>query len=369
MTEHIPMLDLTAEVEALWDDLQHAIAGVLKSGRFILGDEVRAFEQEAAARVGARHAIGVNSGTDALVIGLRALGVEAGDEVITSPFTFFATGEAISIIGAVPVFVDIDAATFNIAPDQVAAAVTPRTRAIVPVHLFGQPADMTPLDELAAAHGLAVLEDAAQAFGATDRGRTAGAIGYAGAFSFFPTKNLATYGDGGMITTSDDGVAELARKLRTHGSLRKYHNETLGYNSRLDELHAAILRVKLAHVDGATAARQRIAARYDAGLAGMPGVTIPARRPNATHVFHQYTIRVAGGCRDELRETLAAAGIASMIYYPVPLHRLPVYSGRAESHPVAERAAGEVLSLPMWPQLPAAAQDRVIDVISAFAGA
>jgi dTDP-4-amino-4,6-dideoxygalactose transaminase len=245
----IPVYDPLPEVEALWEELQAAALRVLRSGRYILGPEVEAFEEEVAAYLGVKHAIGANSGTDALVIALRALGVGPGDEVITTPFTFFATAEAISLVGATPVFVDIDPRTFNINPDLIPSAITPRTKAILPVHLYGLPAEMDPILEIARSHGLKVLEDCAQAFGATYKGKKVGTLGDAGAFSFFPTKNLGGFGDGGLIATNSDEVAERARMLRAHGSRRKYYNEAIGYNSRLDALQAALLRVKLPRVD------------------------------------------------------------------------------------------------------------------------
>ena len=360
----IPILDPRPEVEHLWDELMGAIAGVLRSGEYIMGPNVRAFEAAAAAYLGTRHAIGVNSGTDALVIGLRALGIGAGDEVITTPFTFFATAEAISILGATPVFADIDPGTFNIDPAQVAKLITGRTRAIVPVHLYGNACDMEALEALASVNGLALLEDVAQAFGGTYAGAKLGTLGAFGAYSFFPSKNLGTFGDGGLLTTNDDDLAETARMLRVHGAKRKYFNERVGYNSRLDELHAAILRVKLPHIDEANDGRRRAAQRYDQLLAGIPGVTTPSEAPRARHVYHQYTIRIAGGRRDAVQAKLAEAGITTMIYYPVPVHRLPLYRDHAPTLPVAEAAMTEVLSLPIWPTIGAEAQARVAEAIA-----
>jgi len=345
----IPVYDPLPEVEALWEEVQAAALRVLRSGRYILGPEVEAFEEEAAQYLGVKHAIGVNSGTDALVIALRALGVGPGDEVITTPFTFFATAEAISLVGATPVFVDIDPRTFNIHPELVEPAITERTKAILPVHLYGRPAEMGPILEVARRHGLKVLEDCAQAFGATYKGRKVGTLGDAGAFSFFPTKNLGGFGDGGLIVTDSDEVAEWARMLRAHGSKRKYYNEAIGYNSRLDALQAAFLRVKLPHVDAWNEARRRVASRYNELLAGLPGLVLP--EVSEGHVFHQYTVRVLGGKRDEVQRALEGQGIGTMVYYPVPLHRLPVYAHMGLSLPEAERAAQEVLSLPMGPAL------------------
>jgi dTDP-4-amino-4,6-dideoxygalactose transaminase len=357
------MLDLSPELDSLWDELNEAIQGVLRSGRFILGPDVAAFEQEVASYLGTRHAIGVNSGTDALVIGLRALGIGAGDEVITTPFTFFATAEAITQVGATPVFVDIDPETLNIDPAQVAAHVTERTRAVLPVHLFGHAVDMDALQGVAAEHGLKVVEDVAQAFGGDFRGRKVGTLGDVGAYSFFPSKNLGAYGDGGLITTDDDAVAEGARMLRAHGARRKYHNEAIGYNSRLDTLQAAILRVKLPHLDESNAGRRRVAERYREGLELIPGVTPAVEADYARHVYHQYTIRIDGGRRDAVAAQLEAAGIQSMIFYPTPLYRLPPYAHMGVTLTECERAAAEVLSLPIWPGMTEAVQDRIIDEI------
>ena len=356
----IPIYDPRPEVEALWDELHEAIDGVLRSGRFILGPEVEAFEREVAEYLGVRYAVGVNSGTDALVIALRALGIGPGDQVITTPFTFFATAEAISAVGATPVFVDIDPDTFNISPAAVEKAITPRTKAVLPVHLYGQAADMGPILELARAHGLKVLEDVAQAFGGEYKGRKLGALGDAGAFSFFPTKNLGGFGDGGLIATDDPEVAEAARVLRAHGARKKYHNEVLGYNSRLDALQAAMLRVKLRYIDEWNARRRAVAARYNEALADLDGLVTPVEADYARHVYHQYTVRVKRGRRDALRQHLAEAGIGTMVYYPVPVHRLPVYAWPEGSLPQAEAAAAEVLSLPMSPFLPPDAQDEVV---------
>jgi dTDP-4-amino-4,6-dideoxygalactose transaminase len=367
----VPVLDLGPELEALWGELSSEALRVLRSGRFVLGPDVEAFEREAAEYLGVKHAVGLNSGTDALFIGLRALGVEPGDEVVTTPFTFFATPEAISLIGATPVFADIEADSFNLDPASLEAAVTGRTRAVIPVHLFGRPVDWEALSDVASRHGLRVLEDCAQSIGATAAGgndgaatspRRTGALGDAGAFSFYPTKNLGGFGDGGLLTTDDDGVAETARMLRTHGERSRYRNEMIGYNSRLDALQAALLRVKLRRLDAFNSARRAAARRYgellaDLGAAGV--LTTPAVTEG--HVFHQYTVRIQGGRRDEVRERLDEAGIGTMVYYPIPCHRLPVYAEAYAdvSLPVAEAAADEVLSLPIWPAIEAATQERV----------
>jgi len=361
MGNSIPILDLRPEVEELWEDLQAAFARVLRSGQFILGPEVEAFEREAAEYLGVRHAIGVNSGTDALILALRALGIGPGDEVITTPFTFFATGEAIHLVGATPVYVDIDPVSFNLDPQYIERAITSRTRAILPVHLYGRPAAMEEILTIARMHGLKVVEDTAQAFGAVVKGKKAGTLGDVGAFSFFPSKNLGAYGDGGLVVTDDNEVAERVRMLRAHGSRKKYFNEMIGYNSRLDALQAALLRVKLPHIDRWNAARRMVARRYNALLEGIPGVVIPDVQEE--YVFHQYTIRIMGGKRDAVRRFLANRGVATMVYYPIPLHRLPVYTASAGDFLEADRAASEVLSLPIWPKLPPATLHEVAHAV------
>lgn len=357
----IPILDLCPEIGALWDDLNAAIQRVLRSGQFILGPEVEAFEREVAAYLGVKHAIALNSGTDALVIGLRAVGVGPRDEVITTPFTFFATAEAVSLVGATPVFVDIDPATFNLNTGLIEAAITDRTKAILPVHLYGRPAEMAPILELAERYGLKVLEDCAQAFGATYRGRKVGTLGHVGAFSFFPSKNLGAYGDGGLLVTDDDVVAEAARMLRAHGARKKYMNEVTGYNSRLDALQAAILRVKLPYIDRFNAMRRQVALRYSELLGDLSSLVVP--QVVEGHVFHQYTVRIPDGWRDAVQQRLGEAGIDTVIYYPVPLHRLPAYVHLGYALPEAEKAAAEVLSLPIWPQMPIWAQERVVKAV------
>ena len=356
----IPVLDLQPEVESLWDELNEAIQGVLRSTHFIMGSNVKAFEEETAAYLGVKHTIAVNSGTDALVIGLRSAGIGPGDEVITTPFTFFATAAAISLLGAVPVFVDIDPTTFNMDPQLVEAAITPKTKAILPVHLYGQTADLDPLLQLAKLHGLRVFEDVAQAFGGEYKGQKAGTIGEAGCFSFFPSKNLGTYGDGGMLATNNDLIAETARMLRVHGAKKKYFNECIGYNSRLDEIQAAILRVKLPHLEEWNEGRRRVAHTYNELLKGYPGIITPYEAPCAKHVYHQYTIRVLNGKREFVQKKLEEAGIGSMIYYPVPVHKLPVYQSSGVTLPIAEHLADEVLSLPIWPTMKPEVQDEII---------
>lgn len=361
--DKIPMLDLRPEVEEHWDELMEAIQGVLRSTQFILGPNVKAFEEEFAAYIGVNHAIGVNSGTDALVIALRAMGIGPGDEVITTPFTFFATAESISNVGATPVFVDIEEDTFNINPELIEAAITEKTEAILPVHLFGHPAEMNRIMEIGQENNLKVLEDCAQATGAEYWGKKVGSIGDSAAFSFFPSKNLGAYGDGGMITTNDDDVARLARSLRHHGAgvAGKYSNERFGYNSRLDEMQAAILRAKLRRLDAANQSRQLVANRYAARLMRADLVTTPITRHGMTHALHQYTVLVGGGQRDEVASKLAVDGVQTMLYYGIPQHMLPVFSGRGATFRVAEQASMAVLSLPIWPNMPSSAQSRVIE--------
>jgi dTDP-4-amino-4,6-dideoxygalactose transaminase len=360
------MLDLVPEIDEQWDDLMKAVESVIRSGTFILGPNVDAFEEATAEYLGVKHAIGVNSGTDALIISLRALGIGPGDEVITTPFTFFATAESISSVGATPVFVDIDPITFNIDPDLIAAAITDRTKAILPVHLYGHPADMGRITKIAEAHGLKIVEDCAQAMGAEYRGRKVGTFGQANAFSFFPSKNLGAFGDAGLVATDDEEVAELARMLRAHGSKHKYENEMLGYNSRLDEIQAAILQVRLARLDEANDARRRVAERYDELLADIHGVVIPTQTEGAHHVYHQYTIRILGSERDDVRAKLASVGLDTSVYYPVPTHLLSMYFPSARYPlPRAEAAASEVLSIPVGPSLHRAALSRIAEGLAA----
>jgi dTDP-4-amino-4,6-dideoxygalactose transaminase len=373
----VPILDLKPQYNSIKSEIRDAIDRVLESGAFIMGPDVKLFEEEVAKYLGVKHAIGVNSGTDALVIGLRALGIGEGDEVITTPFSFFATAESISSVGAKPIFVDIDPRTFNIDPTKIAEKITAKTKAIMPVHLYGQPAAMTQIMAIAQAHGLKVIEDCAQSFGArymgnclgceegcSDElrvglsGKQTGTIGDVGAYSFFPSKNLGAYGDGGLIATNDDAVADMARMLRAHGAKKKYHNEVLGYNSRLDTLQAAILRVKLPYIDKWNEGRRRVARNYWDLLADVAGVTAP--KVIDGHVFHQYTIRVAGGKRDQLAAALNEQGIGTMIYYPIPQDRLPVYLGQYPALAVSASLTGEVLSLPIWPELESDVQERVV---------
>ncbi len=359
---NIPMVDLKAEYELLRDELEPAVLAALAATQYIGGPNVRAFEAEAAAYCGVKHAVSCASGTDALLLALRACGVGPGDEVITTPFTFVATASTISMCGARPVFVDIDPHTFNLDPAGIEAAITPRTRAVVPVHLYGQPADLAPMAEICRHYGLKLIEDAAQSFGAEYGGRKSGAYGDLGCFSFYPSKNLGAFGDGGMVITDDDELAARLRVLANHGSRVRYHHDVLGYNSRLDELQAAILRVKLKRVDAFNAARRRVARAYDERLAGC-GVITPQADGKGLHVYHQYTLQ--SDRRDAIQAALAAAGIASAIYYPIPLHRQALYAEacREVRLPVAEAAAARVLSLPISPMLDEARIDRVCEVV------
>lgn len=346
----IPMVDLKIQYRDLQEEVEQGIRAALESCQFILGPSVEAFEQEAAAYLGARHAISVASGTDALHLALLAAGIGPGDEVITTPFTFIATAEAIHYVGARPVFVDIDPVTYNIDPTRIEEAITPATKAVLPVHLFGQPADLTEITAICQRHGLILVEDCAQSFGASLAGRMTGTFGAFGCFSFFPSKNLGCYGDGGMVTTDLADLAEKVRVLRNHGSRQRYHHHVIGYNSRLDEIQAVVLRAKLKHIDSYNAGRRRVAALYDQLLAGC-GVTTPFRDNKGIHVFHQYTILT--DYRDRIMTALSDAGCASAIYYPVPLHRQEVFAEayQSVSLPIAEGAAASCLSLPIFPEM------------------
>ncbi|MBS1704507.1 MAG: DegT/DnrJ/EryC1/StrS family aminotransferase [Armatimonadetes bacterium] len=361
----IPVLDLKPEIALIRDELMAAIEGVLDSTQFIMGPNVKAFEQEVAEYMGVKHAVALNSGTDALILGCSALGLKPGDEVITTPFTFFATGEAISHFHATPVFVDIDPTTYNLDLNQVEARITEKTTMILPVHLYGHAVDMDPLLALAKKHNLKVLEDCAQSFGSTYKGKKTGAIGEGGAFSFFPSKNLGAFGDGGMFTTNDDSYADTVRMLRVHGARKKYFNETVGVNSRLDELQAAILRVKFRYIDEWNAGRRRAANYYTDALNKIDGVIPPSAADYTDHVYHQYTIRILGGKRDAVQQKLAEEGIGSFVYYPVALHKLPVYAEKPHHPlPVSDQLSTEVLSLPIWPTIEESVLDRVTKVIA-----
>lgn len=354
----IPLFDPLVQFHELKDELLAAAERVLSSGSYILGEEVAAFESDVAAYLGVRNCIGVNSGTDALTIALRAVGVSSGSEVITSTFTFFATAESICQAGAIPVLADIDPGTFNIDPVSVEKVMTDRTAAIVPVHLFGRPAPMTEVLAIGERVGIPVVEDVAQAFGATLDERRAGTLGRAAAFSFFPSKNLSGFGDGGLIATDDDDVAARCRMLRVHGASRKYFNELIGYNSRLDALQAALLRTKLPHVDRWNEQRRSAAAVYGNLLKQVTGIVLP--EDSLGHVFHQYTVRIEDAERDDIAERLKQESISTAVYYAVPLHRLPAMKQFPQQGlPHAEEAAEQVLSLPIWPGIDRAVQQRV----------
>lgn len=359
----IPMVDLKGQYLTLKEEIDQALLHALESTQFILGPNVQAFETETASFLGVKHAISCANGTDALHLAIRAAGIGPGDEVITTPFTFIATAEAIAYVGAVPVFVDIDPKTFNLDPALVEVAITPRTRAILPVHLFGQPADMPALQSLAEKHGLHIIEDCAQSFGAAINGKMTGGIGLAGCHSFFPSKNLGCYGDGGMVTTNDDELAGTLRMLRNHGSKVRYHHDIIGYNSRLDELQAVILRIKLKQLDDFNKARRRVALRYTTALDSLQDVKPPHEDGKGRHVYHQYTL--LSPQRDSLQQTLGESGIASAIYYPIPLHRQKAFATSPARHalPVSERVAAECLSLPIFPELTDEQADRVVEVI------
>jgi dTDP-4-amino-4,6-dideoxygalactose transaminase len=364
----IPILDLKTQYEQLREEIAVALQGVLDSGAFVLGPDVKALEREVADYCRCRYGVGVASGTDALRLSLAALEIGPGDEVITTPFTFVATANTISHSGGRPVFVDIDPLTYNLDPDAVAAAVTPRTKAIVPVHLYGQPADMDAIMAIAQQHNLAVIEDAAQAIGAEYKGQRAGSIGHVGCLSFYPTKNLGAYGDAGMVVTNDAALADKLDVLRRQGGKTKYFHQVLGFNSRLDTMQAAVLRVKLRYLERWQDARRLVAQRYNALLAasGAPVVT-PYVRPDVRHVYHQYTLRVPR--RDALAEHLQQRGIGVMIYYPLPLHLQGLYNdlGMAEGAlPHAEAAGREVLSLPMFPELTEAQQQEIVAAVVEF---
>jgi dTDP-4-amino-4,6-dideoxygalactose transaminase len=381
----IPLCDLKQQYLSLKAEIDAAMQRVAEDGHYILGPNVKALEQEVATFCGSRYAVGVANGTDALHLALRALDIGPGDEVITTPFTFIATTEAIGIVGATPVFVDIDSLTFNIDPHLIEPAITPRTKAILPVHLYGQPCDMDAIRDIACRRGLYVVEDCAQAIGATYRGRQAGSFGDAGCISFFPSKNLGCFGDGGMVVTNHRELADRVEMLRRHGGRVKYHHEELGLNSRLDELQAVILRVKLPNLARWSELRREHAYTYNQLLAAVPEVTRPHElTAGGTHVpqhlspreetlvqavYHQYTIQVQD--RDQVARQLTSAGIGNAVYYPVPLHLQKVHAGLGlgrGSFPHAEYAAEHCLSLPMFPELTAAQQHTVRDAVRAACG-
>jgi dTDP-4-amino-4,6-dideoxygalactose transaminase len=367
---NIPLLDLKAQFKPLRAEILSAIETVCDEQGFVLGPRVAAFEEAMARYVGARYAIGCASGSDALLLSLMACGVKAGDEVITVPFTFFATAGAISRLGATPVFVDIQPDTFNLDPTKLEAAITPRTKAIIPVHLFGQCADMAAINHIATAKRIAVIEDACQAIGAAQNGRRAGVLGATGCFSFFPSKNLGGFGDGGLITTDDRGLADSLSMLRVHGSRVRYLHEAIGINSRLDALQAAVLHIKLKYLDQWAEGRRRNAATYErlfrqAGL--LDRVTLPATRAGNFHVYNQFTVRVAN--RDDLRAYLKEKGVGTEIYYPLPMHLQNCYRSlgyKKGSFPVSEQAAEQVLSLPIYAELSDSQLAYVVDTIAEF---
>jgi dTDP-4-amino-4,6-dideoxygalactose transaminase len=394
---HVPPFSLSEQLQQLGDDLDQAVLEVLRSGQYIGGSAISGFESAFASACDVPHAIGCNSGTDALVLALRALGIGPGDEVITSSFSFFATAEAISMVGATPVFVDVDPDTYLIDPERIEAAITPATRALMPVHLFGRPVDMERIGAIAAAHGLRVVEDCAQASGSSWAGRPVGGWGDAGGFSFFPTKNLGAAGDGGLVTCRDPEVAQRIRELAVHGMPRRYLHTDLGYNSRLDSLQAAVLSVKLPHLAGWVERRRAIAERYQRELAGLPSL-VPAAPGPEGHSWNQFVVRVphcpaassacAGSCspaadsatyglpeaccRDWLKQQLQEAGVTTIIYYPIPIHRQPAYAALGYgpgSLPITERLCSEVLSLPIFPELSDAQQDCVITALRRLVGA
>lgn len=365
----IPMLDLTKQYEGIKKEVLKNLDEVMSSSQFILGSNVKKIEETIASFSNVSNGIGVANGSDAIHIALQAAGIKAGDEVITTSFTFFATGGAIVRAGATPVYVDIDPITFNIDPSKIEMAITEKTKAIIPVHLYGQMADMRAIKEIADRHGLAVIEDAAQAIGSRQHGKTVGELGTAATYSFFPTKNLGAYGDAGMIVTNNDEFAEQARVIRVHGSKPKYYHHVLGYNSRLDELQAAILNVKFPYLEEWSSNRREKAVLYtellNEKLSGV--VQTPIEKDGNYHVFHQYTLRVPK--RDELQAFLKEQGISTMIYYPMPLHLQPVFKdlGYKEGDlPETEKAAKAAISLPMYPELPRDHQEYVVEKIVEF---
>lgn len=365
----IPLVDLRRQYQPIGEQIQTAVLEVLNSGRYIGGEKVKAFEQQFAAAVGVGECVSCNSGTDALYLALQALGIGQGDEVITTPFTFAATTEPIVMLGATPVFVDIDPTTFNLDVNQVEAAITPKTKAILPVYLFGQPLDLSRLLAIAQQYGLWVVEDCAQATGGQWAGQPVGSWGHLGCFSFFPTKNLGACGDGGAVTTNDPAIADKVRMLANHGQSDRYYYQDTGINSRLDALQAAILLEKLPYLDVWNQQRRELAQRYHHLLHPLPGIQLPQEPVGGKGVWNQYTIRVRdrgrsqSSLRDRTRDRLGQMGVSSMVYYPLPLHLQPVYQSlgyRPGQFPVAEQAAREVLSLPMFPGLSEPEQQQVV---------
>lgn len=363
---NIPFLNLKAQYDSLKSELLPAVEAALASGHYILGPNVKAFEEEIATYTGTRHGIGVNSGSDALTLALRALDIGPGDEVITTPFTYIAPAESIHQMGAKIVFADIDPGTLCLDPQEVARRITPRTKAIIAVHLFGQMADLASLQKLSVERGIHLIEDCAQAIGARNATHPAGSFGAMGCFSFYPTKNLGADGDGGMVVTNDDALAKKLRMLRVHGIERRYYHDLHGFNSRLDELQAAILRVKLKHLEAWNDRRRAIAARYSEGFAGLP-VQTPVTAPGNHHIFHVYALQTDR--RDELQQHLERSGVPTLIYYPLPLHLQKVYAGYGwleGDFPVAEATSKRIQPLPMYPELSDDQVDHVIETVRAF---
>ncbi len=368
----VPALDLKAQYQTIRSEIETVVRNVLESQYFILGPEVAGLEAEVARYSEAAHGVGCASGSDALLLPLLALEVGPGDEVVTTPYTFFATAGAIWRTGARPVFVDIDPQTFNIDPSKLEAAITPRTKVVIPVHLYGQTADMDEINAIAAGHGLSVLEDSAQAIGARYKGRRTGALGQVAAFSFYPSKNLGAFGDAGMATTDDTELAQRMARLRVHGMEPKYHHHEVGFNSRLDALQAAVLRVKLRHLDDWTNARREAAERYRSLFEEhdlLDRVTLPGERPECFHVYNQYVIRVPASARDLLRAYLSTQRVGTEIYYPIPLHLQVCFSSLGHEpgdFPIAEAAARETIALPMYPELTEEAQAHVVGSIRRY---
>lgn len=374
MSSGIQMADLKGQYNKIKEEINEAIQQVLDTTAFINGPQVKAFEKELSEYLGVKHVIACANGTDALQIAFMALGLQPGDEIIVPSFTYIATVEAAALLGLKPVMVEVDAATYNISPDAIASAITPKTKAIVAVHLYGQCADMEAILSIAKANNLFVIEDTAQALGAkylfSDGSNTsAGCIGDIGTTSFFPSKNLGCYGDGGAMMTNDDELASKIRMAANHGQKVKYHHEVIGVNSRLDTMQAAILSVKLKHLDTYCAARQTVAAKYDAAFSGIDGLNVPARNIHSSHVFHQYTLRLTKGSRDSLKKHLEEKGIPSMVYYPVPNHLQKgfTYLGYKEGDmPLTEQLCKEVISLPIHTEMDTAIQDEIIKGVLSF---
>ena len=364
--ESIPALDLKAQYASIREEVRAAVDAVLEGQHFILGPEVQALEKDVAQFLGSKFGVGVASGTDALILALKACNIGPGDEVLCPSFTYIATADSVSLLGAVPVFVDIDRQTFTIDPSLLESRITNKTKAIIPVHLYGQCADMDAILEIARRRGLMVIEDNAQAIGSTYKAKFASTLGDVGCLSFFPSKNLGACGDGGMVVTHNEAVAKRLKSLRAHGSVKKYYSDEQGWNSRLDEIQAAILRVKLRHLNDWSEGRRTNAARYDQLLSAIPGVVTPKVASWGTHVYHQYTIRVPR--RDHVQKFLADRGIASTVYYPWPIHLQPIYKSlnySTGSFPETERACEEALSLPIYPELTEKQIARVAETIAA----